>query len=163
MKKLVIVLLVLVLTNTQVLSQLNPGLGSRLFNHSLAYGPRNYNTFYTVGYGFNSKNSISSIELGHRPISIGMYIVQNEPFVLNSQPANFYYLINYVYQNKKVKRLFISGGIGPSIFKTYNGMVGKVGVDFRIVNPLYLSLHTFQEMYRDGKTNFTLGAKIYLF
>ena len=161
MKKLVIVLLVLM--SVQVSAQLNPGIGSRLFNHSLAYGPRNYNTFYSVGYGFNSKNSISSIELGHRPISLGIYLVQSDPFVLNSQPVNFYYLINYVYQNKKMRRLFISGGVGPSIYKTYNGMVGKVGVDFRIVNPIYLSLHTFQEMYRDGNTNLTLGAKIYLF
>lgn len=163
MKKSIIVLFLFLICGVRGISQINPNVGSRLFNHQLAYGKRDYRSFYTMGYSFNFKASIASIELGYRPISVGIYIVQREPFTLNSQPVNYYYLANYVYQNKNMRRLFISGGIGPSIFKTYNGMVGKIGVDFRVTNSLYLSLHTFQEMYKSGNNNFTVGGKLYLF
>lgn len=157
------ILVIILLGQSPVFGQLNPGIGSRLFNHALSYGPRNYNTFYSVGYGLSMSNAISSIEFGYRPISAGLYIVQTEPFTLNSKPLDFYYVLNYVYQNKKVRRLLVSGGIGASINETYNGLVIKGGCDFRITNPLYLSLHGFQELYRNGNTNLTVGAKIYLF
>ena len=99
------ILVIILLGQSPVFGQLNPGIGSRIFNHSLSYGPRNYNSFYSVGYGFTPRNSIASIELGYKPISIGMYIVQDEPFVLNSKPVDTYYVINYLYQNKNVRRL----------------------------------------------------------
>lgn len=157
------ILVIILMGQSPVFGQLNPGIGSRIFNHSLSYGPRNFNTFYSVGYGFSTSNAVSSIEVGYRPISAGLYIVQTEPFTINSKPIDFYYALNYVYQNKKVKRLLVSGGIGASINGTYNGLVIRGGCDFRITNPLYLSLQGFQELYRDGNTNFTVGAKIYLF
>ena len=157
------ILVIILLGQSPVFGQLNPGIGSRIFNHSLSYGPRNYNSFYSVGYGFTPRNSIASIELGYKPISIGMYIVQDEPFVLNSKPIDTYYVINYLYQNKNVRRLLLSGGIGPSINQSYKGMVIKTGGDFRITNPVYLSLHMFQELYDSYETHLTIGAKLYLF
>jgi len=157
------ILVIFFLYQSPVFGQLNPGIGPRLFNHSLAYGPRNCNSFYSIGYSFSSHNSIPSIEFGYFPISAGMYIVQNERFVLNSKPADYFYTLNYVYRNKKINKLLLIGGIGPSINKEFKGMVVKIGTDFRVTEPFYLSLHSFQELYGESKNHFTFGAKLYLF
>lgn len=162
MKRVCIILLSLLLSYP-VYSQLNPRIGPRIFNYSVAYGPRKSNVFYSIGYSFSSNNSIPSIEFGYFPISAGMYIVQNERFVLNSKPQDFFYTLNYVYRNKKVSRLLLIGGMGPSINEKFKGMVVKIGADFRITNPMYISLHSFQELYGESKNHFTIGAKLYLF
>jgi hypothetical protein len=157
------ILVIVLLGHTPVFSQINPGVGPRLFNHALSYGPRNYKSFYSIGYSFSPKNTIASIEVGYRPISVGMYILQDEPFVLNSKPIDYFYTVNYVYQNKKFRRLLLSGGIGPSLNGKYNGMVAKVGGDLRISEPLYISLHTFQVLESEMRNYSTLGLKLYFF
>ena len=157
------ILVIILLGQSPVFGQLNPGIGPRIFNHSLAYGPRNYNSFYSIGTSLTPNNTISSIEVGYRPISLGMYIVQDEPFALNSKPVEFFYTVNYIYQNKKFKRLLLSGGIGPSFDNEYNGMVVKIGGDLRLTNPLYLSLHTFQSLNSQMRNYSSIGLKLYFF
>jgi len=162
MKNIYIIILFLLLSSP-LYSQLNPSIGSRIFNYSVSYGPRKTNVFYSIGYSFSSQNSIPSIEFGYFPISAGMYIVQNERFVLNSKPADYFYTLNYIYRNKKRNKLLLMGGIGPSINKEFKGVVVKIGTDFRIAEPFYLSLHSFQELYGESKNHFTFGAKLCLF
>jgi hypothetical protein len=101
MQKIIkLILVILCIWHTPVFSQFNRRIGPRIFNRALSYGPRNNNTFYSVGYSFAPENTISSIEVGFKPISLGMYIVQSEPFTLNSRPINYLYMANYVYQFK---------------------------------------------------------------
>lgn len=157
------ILVIILMGQSPVFGQLNPGIGPRIFNHSLSYGPRNYKTFYSVGYSLTPSNTISSIEFGYRPISLGMYILQDEPFVINSKPINYFYTVNYVYQNKKFRRLLLSGGIGASMNEQYDGMIVKLGGDLRITNPLYLSLHTFQSLNSQMRNYSSIGLKLYFF
>jgi hypothetical protein len=154
---------ILLIWHTPVFSQFNRRVGPRIFNHALSYGPRNNNTFYSVGYSFTAKNTIASIEAGFKPISVGMYIVQSEPFTLNSRPINYFYMANYVYQYKNSSNLLITGGVGTSINGNNNGIVAKFGADLKITTPVYLSLHTFQVFGDEMKNYSTIGLKMYFF
>ena len=158
-----LILAILFIWHTPVFSQLNPRIGPRIFNRALSYGPRNNNTLYSVGYSFTAKNTIASIEAGFKPISVGMYIVQSEPFTLNSRPINYFYMANYVYQYKNSSNLLITGGAGTSINGNNNGLVAKFGADLKITTPVYLSLHTFQVFGDEMKNYSTIGLKVYFF
>lgn len=164
MQKIIKLILVIhFIWHTPVFSQLNPRIGQRIFNRALSYGPRNNNTLYSVGYSFTAKNTIASIEAGFKPISVGMYIVQSEPFTLNSRPINYFYMANYVYQYKNSSNLLITGGAGTSINGNNNGIVAKFGADLKITTPVYLSLHTFQVFGDEMKNYSTIGLKVYFF
>jgi hypothetical protein len=164
MQKIIkLILVILFIWHTPVFSQLNPRIGPRIFNRTLSYGPRNNNTLYSVGYSFTAKNTIASIEAGFKPISVGMYIVQSEPFTLNSRPINYFYMANYVYQYKNSSNLLITGGAGTSINGNNNGIVAKFGADLKITTPVYLSLHTFQVFGDEMKNYSTIGLKVYFF
>lgn len=164
MQKIIKLILVIhFIWHTPVFSQLNPRIGPRIFNRALSYGPRNNNTLYSVGYSFTAKNTIASIEAGFKPISVGMYIVQSEPFTLNSRPINYFYMANYVYQYKNSSNLLITGGAGTSINGNNNGIVAKFGADFKITTPVYLSLHSFQVFGDEMKNYSTIGLKVYFF
>ena len=164
MQKIIkLILVILCIWHTPVFSQLNPRIGPRIFNRALSYGPRNNNTLYSVGYSFTAKNTIASIEAGFKPISVGMYIVQSEPFTLNSRPINYFYMANYVYQYKNSSNLLITGGAGTSTNGNNNGMVAKFGADLKITTPVYLSLHTFQVFGDEMKNYSTIGLKVYFF
>lgn len=164
MQKIIKLILVIhFIWHTPVFSQLNPRIGPRIFNRALSYGPRNNNTLYSVGYSFTAKNTIASIEAGFKPISVGMYIVQSEPFTLNSRPINYFYMANYVYQYKNSSNLLITGGAGTSINGNNNGIVAKFGADLKITTPVYLSLHTFQVFGDEMKNYSTIGLKVYFF
>ncbi len=164
MQKIIkLILVILFIWHTPVFSQLNPRIGPRIFNRALSYGPRNNNTLYSVGYSFTAKNTIASIEAGFKPISVGMYIVQSEPFTLNSRPINYFYMANYVYQYKNSSNLLITGGAGTSINGNNNGIVAKFGADLKITTPVYLSLHTFQVFGDEMKNYSTIGLKVYFF
>ena len=164
MQKIIkIILVILFIWHTPVFSQLNPRIGPRIFNRALSYGPRNNNTLYSVGYSFTAKNTIASIEAGFKPISVGMYIVQSEPFTLNSRPINYFYMANYVYQYKNSSNLLITGGAGTSTNGNNNGIVAKFGADLKITTPVYLSLHTFQVFGDEMKNYSTIGLKVYFF
>ena len=158
-----LILVILFIWHTPVFSQLNPRIGPRIFNRALSYGPRNNNTLYSVGYSFTAKNTIASIEAGFKPITVGMYIVQSEPFTLNSRPINYFYMANYVYQYKNSSNLLITGGAGTSINGNNNGIVAKFGADLKITTPVYLSLHTFQVFGDEMKNYSTIGLKVYFF
>ena len=158
-----LILVILFIWHTPVFSQLNPRIGPRIFNRALSYGPRNNNTLYSVGYSFTAKNTIASIEAGFKPISVGMYIVQSEPFTLNSRPINYFYMANYVYQYKNSSNLLITGGAGTSTNGNNNGIVAKFGADLKITTPVYLSLHTFQVFGDEMKNYSTIGLKVYFF
>lgn len=164
MQKIIKLILVIhFIWHTPVFSQLNPRIGPRIFNRALSYGPRNNNTLYSVGYSFTAKNTIASIEAGFKPISVGMYIVQSEPFTLNSRPINYFYMANYVYQYKNSSNLLITGGVGTSINGNNNGIVAKFGADLKITTPVYLSLHSFQVFGDEMKNYSTIGLKVYFF
>jgi len=164
MQKIIkLILVILCIWHTPVFSQLNPRIGPRIFNRALSYGPRNNNTLYSVGYSFTAKNTIASIEAGFKPISVGMYIVQSEPFTLNSRPINYFYMANYVYQYKNSSNLLITGGAGTSTNGNNNGIVAKFGADLKITTPVYLSLHTFQVFGDEMKNYSTIGLKVYFF
>ena len=164
MQKIIkLILVILFIWHTPVFSQLNPRIGPRIFNRALSYGPRNNNTLYSVGYSFTAKNTIASIEAGFKPITVGMYIVQSEPFTLNSRPINYFYMANYVYQYKNSSNLLITGGAGTSTNGNNNGMVAKFGADLKITTPVYLSLHTFQVFGDEMKNYSTIGLKVYFF
>ena len=164
MQKIIkLILVILCIWHTPVFSQLNPRIGPRIFNRALSYGPRNNNTLYSVGYSFTAKNTIASIEAGFKPISVGMYIVQSEPFTLNSRPINYFYMANYVYQYKNSSNLLITGGAGTSTNGNNNGIVAKFGADLKITTPVYLSLHTFQLFGDEMKNYSTIGLKVYFF
>ena len=164
MQKIIkLILVILFIWHTPVFSQLNPRIGPRIFNRALSYSPRNNNTLYSVGYSFTAKNTIASIEAGFKPISVGMYIVQSEPFTLNSRPINYFYMANYVYQYKNSSNLLITGGAGTSTNGNNNGIVAKFGADLKITTPVYLSLHTFQVFGDEMKNYSTIGLKVYFF
>ena len=164
MQKIIkLILVILCIWHTPVFSQLNPRIGPRIFNRALSYGPRNNNTLYSVGYSFTAKNTIASIEAGFKPISVGMYLVQSEPFTLNSRPINYFYMANYVYQYKNSSNLLITGGAGTSTNGNNNGIVAKFGADLKITTPVYLSLHTFQVFGDEMKNYSTIGLKVYFF
>jgi hypothetical protein len=141
MKKYVVILFLLI--TSSVYSQTPLRIPQRAFNYSLSYGPRNKNTFYAVGCGFSNKNSVATIELGMGKLALGLHMFTPNIITINGRPNELYVTGNYVYRNKKYNRLLLMGGAGLNVGGD-NKIILRVGSDFQISYPLYVSIHYYQ-------------------
>jgi hypothetical protein len=141
MKKYVVILFLLI--TSSVYSQTPLRIPQRAFNYSLSYGSRNKNTFYAVGCGFSSKNSVATMELGIGKLALGLHMFSPNIMTINGRPDELYVTGNYVYRNKKYNRLLLMGGLGSSV-DGKNKMILRIGGDLQLSYPLYLSIHYYQ-------------------
>lgn len=156
-----IITFLLVVTSTLCYSQNYLRIPQRAFNYSLSYGPRNKNTFYSMGYGFGKSGSSASIDVGVGFIMVGLNMFDKDVLVMNPVPSEMYVIGNYVYRNKKDNRYFLVGGIGKSITGD-NLLVFRIGGDLQISYPLYLSVHFYQTSDIDIN-HFMIGIKTIIF
>jgi len=131
------------------------------FNYSLSYGPRNKNTFYSMGYGFGESGTSASIDVGVGFIMVGLNMFNYGTLSINTKPNETYVIGNYIYRNKKHNKYFLVGGLGKSITHQ-NLYVFRVGGDLQISYPLYLSVHFYQTNNIDIN-HFMIGGKMIIF
>lgn len=130
----------------------------RVFNYSLSYGPRNKNCYYSMGYGFGTKNSNATIEVGMGKVMLGLLMFNPDKFQINSSIPETYVTGNYVYRLKEHNRFFIIGGMGCSVDSSRK-LIFRTGIDFKLSYPVYLSLH----YYQTTQPYVMVGAKLYIF
>lgn len=133
----------------------------RAFNYSLSYGPRNKNTFYSMGYGFGKSGTSANIDVGVGFIMVGLDMFNDDFLTINARPKEMYVSGNYVFRNKKDNRYFLVGGIGKSIIGD-NLMIFRIGGDLQISYPLYLSAHFYQTSHININ-HFMIGMKMIIF
>lgn len=131
----------------------------KAFNYSLSYGNRGGGSFYSVGYSLSNRYGMSNIEIGHRRMSAGLYMVNNEPFVINAQNDDVYVGGNYIFRHKDIKRLIPTVGMGIDV-RTGSELMAKVGLDYQVSYPFYVSL-SYVNMKNEH--NLFCGVKIYLY
>ena len=131
----------------------------KVFNHSLSYGNRGGGSFYSVGYSLSNRYGMSNIEIGHQQMSVGLYMVNNEPFVFNAVTDDVYVGGNYVFRHKDIKRLIPTIGAGVDIRNGSKLMV-RASLDYQISYPLYVSV-SYVNLKKEH--NVFCGVKIYLY
>ncbi len=157
MKKfLLLLMLIPTLSFGQVESLMSRPI-QRGFNYSLSYGNRGGGNFYSIGYAMSLKNGVSSIEIGNKRLSAGLYIINQTPFTMNQSTDDITVMVNYIYRDKRIDRFVPSVGVGANIL-TYD-IAYKIGVDYKISYPVFISLHYIDSRVR----GFFIGAKIYLY
>jgi hypothetical protein len=130
----------------------------RAFNYSLSYGPRNKNLYYSIGYGFGTKNTNATIEVGAGKVMLGLLMFNPDKFQLNSSIPQTFVTGNYVYRLKEHNRFFLIGGAGCSIDSDRKYIL-RAGIDFKLDYPIYISLHYYQTTH-----SYVMGGiKLYIF
>ena len=131
----------------------------KAFNYSLSYGNRGGGSFYSVGYSLSNRYGMSNIEIGHRRMSAGLYMVNDEPFVINAQSDDIYVGGNYIFRHKDIKRLIPTVGVGIDV-RTGSELMAKVGLDYQVSYPFYVSV-SYVNMKNEH--NLFCGVKLYLY
>jgi hypothetical protein len=157
----ILVTFLFIITSILGYSQSYYRIPQRAFNYSLSYGPRNKNTFYSTGYGFNKNGTTASIEVGTGFVMVGLNMFSDQLLAINGNPNEIYVTGNYVYRNKKHNKYFFVSGIGKSITEE-NRYILKVGGDLQISYPLYLSIHFYQTNVININ-HFMIGGKMIIF
>ena len=131
----------------------------KAFNYSLSYGNRGGGSFYSVGYSLSNRYGLSNIEIGHRRMSVGLYMVNNEPFVFNAYSDDVYVGGNYVFRHKDIKRLVPTIGLGVDV-RDYTKTMFRVSADYKLTYPFYASV-SYVNMKNEH--NLFCGIKLYLY
>lgn len=159
MKLLITLLLILPL---QLFGQPSSLLGrpfQRAFNYSLSYGNRGGGSFYSVGYSLSNRYGMSNIEIGHRRMSVGLYMVNDEPFVINAQSDDVYVEGNYIFRHGDIKRLIPTVGVGIDV-RDYTKTMVRASLDYQVSYPFYVSV-SYVNMKNEH--NLFCGVKLYLY
>lgn len=158
MKMLILILFIVPLELFAQVTSLFSRPAQKVFNHSLSYGNRGGGTFYSFGYSLSKRYGMSNIEIGHQRMSVGLYMVNSKPFVINAESDDVYVGGNYIIRHQRIKKLVPSIGIGINIIS--GDLMGRASVDYQISYPLFISLS-----YLNSKKshNVFCGFKIYLY
>lgn len=159
MRTIIIILLILPIQLFGQASSLLSRPLQKVFNHSLSYSNRGGGSFYSIGYSLSNRSGISNIEIGHRRMSASLYMVNDEPFVINAQSDDVYVGGNYVFRHKDIKRLVPSIGVGVDV-RTGSELMAKVSLDYQVSYPFYVSVSYFN---LKNEHNLFCGLKIYLY
>jgi len=131
----------------------------KAFNYSLSYGNRGGGSFYSVGYSLSNRYGISNIEIGRQRMSVGLYMVNDKPFVINAQSDDVYVGGNYIFRHKDIKRLVPTIGMGIDV-RTGSELMAKVSLDYQVSYPFYVSVSYFN---LKNEHNLFCGVKLYLY
>lgn len=158
MKTLIITLLILPLGLFGQASSLLSRPFQKVFNHSLSYGNRGGGSFYSFGYSLSKQYGMSNIEIGHRRMSVGLYMINNEPFVINAESDDVYVGGNYIFRHKKIKKFIPTIGIGVDIKS--GDLMGRASMDYQLSYPFFISLSYFNF---ENSHNLFCGFKVCLY
>jgi len=131
----------------------------KAFNYSLSYGSRGGGSFYSVGYSISNRFGISNIEIGHKRMSVGLYMVNKKPLVFNTYSDDVYVGGNYVFRHKDLKRLIPSVGVGVDV-RDYSKSMVRASIDYKLSYPLHISVSYFNMR---NEHNLFCGVKFYLY
>jgi hypothetical protein len=153
-----IILFILFLFSSFNVYPQNHRIPQRMYNHSLAYGPRSGGTFYSIGYEFSKENTNASVGLGYGRIMLGLNMFSPDLWVLNGNTDEVYASVNYVYRNKDYEWFMLVGGVGGSVDMRDQILI-KVGIDIELSYPSFLTIN----FYQTNQSRFMVGLKIIIF
>jgi len=157
MKVILTILLTILTLNLYSQSQ-NLRIPQRMFNHSLAYGPRGNSLWYSYGYEFNKEKTNATIGLGFGKLMVGLNMFSPEKWVINGKPDEVYVSLNYVYRNKDYDWFMLLAGVGKSVDGN-NQLMFRVGADLEISYPFFITTN----FYQTNQSQLMIGGKIIIF
>lgn len=130
----------------------------RIFNYTLAYGPRGNSSYYSVGYEFSPDKTNASIGVGYGKIMAELNLFNPQVLTINGKPEEIYVGLNYLYTNKDYRWLILTGGLGYST-NGDNRIMLKTTTNLRVSYPFYITLSFCQT----DRPQFMVGGKLFIF